>query len=309
MVFLKLKKVFRLWGLVLFIGCVISSCDKSRLTSSSFMPGVDKQINIIVLPVADYCGGFRHDIDLQRQTALNNVIFTRLNLAGVCSYSREELIRWLLKEGILGAKSGTEDIDFFESGQWNETTETMVTSINPLLTPTSLTKPQIPLDRQRIFSLGQMFKADYVFRGRIIKSGRPGIDDQPSRNNKILVFNLNLNKQPVTLFAQAKMYDLPLAEPEKQARGNKAELQLFLQETKSGNVVWQGRTEVPAAGFNAPEISRRSTRKLRESAGELLADLIRQTAYSGYSGPGDYEDLLPEETKPGEPLPEPYPAL
>ena len=308
MVFFKLKKIFRLWGLVLFVGCVISGCDKSRLTSSSVVLGVDKQINIIVLPIADYCGGFRHDIDLRRQTVLNDVFFTRLSLAGVCSYSREDFIRWLLKEGVLGAKSGTGDIDFFERGQWNEITGIMVTSINPLLAPATLTKPQTPLDRQRIFSLGQIFKADYVLRGRIVKSGWPGVDDPHSRN-KILAFNLNLNKQPVTLFAQAKMYDLPLFESGKQARGNKAELQLFLQETESGNIVWQGRTEVPAAlapGFNAHETSRRSMQKLRESAGELLADLIRQTAYPG---PGDVEDSLPEETKPSEPLPEPYPVL
>ena len=299
---LNLKKIS---GLLAIIATLVSGCAES--TSTSAILGAVRKSNIIALPIADYCAGFNHDGDRERQTVINNVIFARLHSAGLGNYPQDELFRRLQQDGILQKNTGKKDIAFFESDQWGAATGTMVAGINPLDSPTALPKPASPLNPEKIFVLGRILNADYVIRGRIVEIGREDIALLQNKN-KILPFYLLIKNQPAVLFAQAKMYDIAVPHQEKSATANRVELQLYLQETTSGNIVWQGKAEIPGSvtsGFSVHKPFQKSLKKMARLAGELLNDLIRQ---SNYSGSADNQ-LQVEDTGSTEALPEPYPVF
>ncbi len=300
-------KILVLWFLPALAVSLFSGCGSSVSSSGPSLSGTIKPINIIALPIADYCPDFYHDGAGQRQTAINDLIFARLKQAGLSNFNRDEMLCRLLKEGIMQKNDRMGDIDFFDPSQWNGITEKMVSGITPLNSLTPATKPQQPLNMKKIFSLGRLLKADYVLRGRIVPIDRPDLTNL-QKADRLLLFYLELNKQPVVLSARAGMYD-PAFRPENyQAAADRIELQLFLLETASGNIVWQGKTQLPAvisSGFSAHEPFQKSLKKMKRLAGELLDNLIRQSAYSA----AEPEKITPEqEMISPESLPEPYPV-
>ena len=290
----------------LVLCCLVWGCGRSSPPATSTLLSRGEGTGIIALPVADYCPGVHRDGDRQRQEVVNEVIHARLSRAGMSAVSREELALCLVEEGVLRRNERTAHIDFYETEQWNEVTRKMVADINPADNPSALPEPPVPLDMRKIITLGHRFAANYLLRARLVDVG--GIS-AVNPGKRVLPFYLEIDGRPAVLFAGAETYDFALPPVGEQEAGSRVELQLFLQEADSGNIVWQGRGEVPGAvtsGFTGHSPFQKSLIKLEQLAGELLNDLLRQCAYTASADP---EVTVPEETGGGKSLTEVYPVF
>jgi hypothetical protein len=217
---MKLKFKFFVTGLLILI--LSSSCGQVvHETHSPVIPGpVNGEFKkAVILPFADYTPAFSPYGYWRRNVLVLEALQDELYKAGFVPSIYEDLVRYLLKKGIIQSSSELsaetellqkeleQDYSDYIKRELSKSIQQNMLASNRYNTAESNTSKKIALDNKMLKDIGNEFGADYIVRGRIIefRSSQENTFD-PFRTG-ILPFVLKTGQRTIFGVAESATYE------------------------------------------------------------------------------------------------------